>query len=886
MEASEVTAGELQLRVYEAGRESSYIVESAADTIAARSTDPAVRRRALRWKIAATPLIEEASLRSDPVVATIDLWAFSVQLSAYLRRGDGRDAFGELQPMALAASDTLQRLAGAVAGRVVGSGDTLSRVGRSIRDWADQHPLRGGELVRPSVLSSDWKALSITETSLTGTVASVQRNLLGINSRLGYLNEGMLKRVQWQAQLAAGDLIPPLLERGRAALMQNLADQGRQISLGVDAQRRAIFSALAGERSAVMDRITDERVAVVDAIRAEREAVLQAVDAERQAAVASIDSIAQLSIDHAGSVLGGLLLRAFLAFTALVAVIALGALWLVRTRRRDETLLLLLVLTAGVSGRAQAQDSTAAQAGIDQPTAPVVVDGAVLFTVRGVTSYPAERRAADIAHRITEVAADRSLPVESLVIQDTPDGSMVLAGNRRLFGVLHADAELEGVTPQVLAQTYLPRVQEAIRKYRHEREPAVLGRNIARALGATLALILVLWLGRWILRWLRRTIDRRWQTRLGDLHLQSVPIVRREQLWHGLHRIINLTAGGLAVLACYAGISYVLRLFPWTRGFGTNLRDWLLGPLLILGAGAVRFLPNLVFLVILIVLTRYLLRAIRLFFIRVGQGSIAIPGFDSDWALPTDRIVRLLTIAFALVVAYPYIPGSGSEAFKGITLLLGLIFSLGSPSVISNLVAGQTLAFRRAFRVGDRVKVGEHLGDVAQVRLLTTYLRSPKNEQVVIPNSLILNSEVVNYSTLAPDPGLILHTSVRIGYGTPWRQVETMLLEAAARTGGLLRQPKPFVFQKSLGEFAVQYEINAYTDNPKAMMPLYSALHSNILDLFNEYGVQIMVPAYEGDPEQPKVVPRGEWFPEPAPMLEPPASDGNAGGNSDPVVRT
>ena len=882
MEASEVTAGELQLRVYEAGRESSYIVESAADTIAARSDDPTVRRRALRWKIAATPLIEEASLRSDPVVATVDLWAFSVQLSEYLQQGDGRDAFGSLQPIAIAASDTLQRLAGAIAGRVVGSGDTLVRVGRSIRDWADQHPLRGSELVRPSVLSSDWKALSMTETSLTGTVASVQRNLLGINSRLGYLNEGMLKRVQWQAQLAAGDLIPPLLERSRTALMQDLADQGRQISLGVDAQRNAIFSALAGERSTVMDRLTDERVAVVDAIRAEREAVLLAVDAERQAAVASIDSIAQHSIDHAGAVLGRLLLWAFLAFTALVAVIALGALWLVRTRQRDVTLLILVGLTAAVGGRAQAQDSTAAQAGIDQPTAPVVVDGAVLFSVRGVSSYPAERRAADIAHRITEVAADRSFPVESLVVQDTPDGSMVIAGTRRLFGVLHADAELEGVTPQVLAQTYLPRVQEAIRKFRHEREPAVLGKNITRALGSTLALILLLWMGRRMLRWLRKTIDRRWQARLGDLHLQSVPIVRREQLWRGLHRIINLTAVGLAVLACYAGISYVLRLFPWTRGFGTSLRDWLLAPLLVFGAGAVRYLPNLVFLVILVVLTRYLLRAVRLFFVRVGQGSISIPGFDSDWALPTDRIVRLLTIAFAVVVAYPYIPGSGSEAFKGITLLLGLIFSLGSPSVIGNLVAGQSLAFRRAYRVGDRIKVGEYIGDVAQVRLLSTYLRSFKNEQIVIPNSLILNTEVVNYSTLVPESGLILHTSVRIGYGTPWRQVESMLLEAAARTPGLLRQPKPFVLQKSLGEFAVQYEINAYTDNPQAMMPVYSALHANILDLFNEYGVQIMVPAYEGDPEQPKIVPPGQWYSAPASTPQSSGSDGNPG----PAVRT
>jgi small-conductance mechanosensitive channel len=887
MDASEVTAGELQLRIYEAGRESSYIVESAADTIAAHSADSTVRRRALRWKIAATPLIEEASLRSDPVVATVDLWALTMQLSRYLRRGDGREAFGNLQPIALAASDTLQSLVGSVAGRMIGSGgDTLAQVVQSVQDWADRHPLRGRDLARQSVLSSDWKALSIMETNLSGTVASVERSLLGINSRLGYLNEGMLKRVQWQTQLAAGELIPPLLEQARRAMLQDIADQGRQLSLGLDAQRSAIFAGLAGERSAVMGGITAERVALVDAIRTEREAVLEAVDAERRAAVASIDSIAQRSIDHAGLVLGRLLLRAFLAFTALVAVIALGALWLVRTRRRDVALMVIAGLAAGVSARAEAQESTGAIVTAEAPTAPVVLDGAVLFSVRGVSSYPAERRAADISHRVAAFADDRSLPAESLAIQETRDGSMVVAGDHRLFGVLQADAELEGVTPHVLAQTYLTRVREAVQRFRHDREPTVLGRNIARAAAAILALLLVLWLGRQIFRWLRRTLDRRWQPGIADLHFRAIPIVRREQLWQGLHWIINVTSALLTVLASYAVVSYALRLFPWTRGVGTRLKEWLLGPLVIFGAGAVSYLPNLFFLIILVVLTRYLLRAIRLFFQRVGEGSISIPGFDSDWALPTDWIVRLLTVAFALVIAYPYIPGSGSEAFKGITLLLGLIFSLGSPSVISNLVAGQSLAFRRAFRVGDRVKVGEHVGAVTQVRLLTTYLRSPKNEQIVIPNSLLLNSEVVNYSTLAPDPGLILHTTVRIGYGAPWRQVEAMLLEAAARTRGLLRQPEPFVLQKSLGEFGVLYEINAYTDAPHAMMRLYSALHSNILDLFNEYGVQIMVPAYEGDPEQPKVVPRGQWSPAPVPNPGPSASDGNSGGSSGPVVRT
>ena len=192
------------------------------------------------------------------------------------------------------------------------------------------------------------------------------------------------------------------------------------------------------------------------------------------------------------------------------------------------------------------------------------------------------------------------------------------------------------------------------------------------------------------------------------------------------------------------------------------------------------------------------------------------------------------------------------------------MFSLGSVSVIGNVVAGLGLAFRGAFHVGDRVRIGEHIGEVTQVRLLTTYLRSPKNEQVIIPNSMILNSEVVNYSALAKNQGLILHTNVGIGYETPWRQVEAMLLESARRTPGLKTEPAPFVLQKKLGDFAVDYEINVFTDDTSRILALYSALHRNILDVFNEYGVQIMTPAYEGDPEQAKIVPRDQWFTSPA----------------------
>ncbi len=540
------------------------------------------------------------------------------------------------------------------------------------------------------------------------------------------------------------------------------------------------------------------------------------------------------------------------------------------TARRSARGLLRLVLglvvlnAPAVAQDAPSQGPAPDESVAEQATAPVILDGVTLFEVRGVSAYPAERRAADIASRIAAVAADRSIPAESLQIRDTPEATELVAGGRRLLAILDADARLEGASRQVLAQVYQGRVAEAIGRFRRDREGSVLLRSAARALAATLALILGLWIGRRILRRVRTTMDQRYRSRVRGLQFHSLEIVRAEQLWQGLHRALGMTAGLIAFLGVYLYLDYVLLLFPWTRALGNSLASTLLEPLATIGAGAVRFLPDLVFLVILALLTRYLLKLMRLFFRGVGEGTLTLSWFEADWAKPTERMVRILVIAFALVVAYPHIPGSGSEAFKGITLILGLLFSLGSPSVISNMVAGQSLAFRRAFKVGDRVKVGEHIGDVAQMRLLTTYLRSPKNELIVIPNALILNAEVVNFSSLAREPGLILHTIVGIGYQTPWRQVEAMLLEAARRTPGLLPQPAPFVLQKNLGTFAVDYEINAYCDDPRVMFPLYSVLHRNIQDVFNEYGVQIMTPAYEGDPERPKIVPQEQWYAAPA----------------------
>jgi len=272
--------------------------------------------------------------------------------------------------------------------------------------------------------------------------------------------------------------------------------------------------------------------------------------------------------------------------------------------------------------------------------------------------------------------------------------------------------------------------------------------------------------------------------------------------------------------------------------------------------------------VVLFVITRYALKLAHLYFHAIQQGTVTVSGFDREWAQPTYKLVRVAIVAFALVVAYPYIPGSRSDAFKGITIFMGILFSLGSSSAIANIIAGYMMTYRRAFKVNDRVRIGNVIGDVIEMRVQVTHLKTIKNEEVIVPNSTILNHEVVNYSSYARRQGLVLHTEVGIGYETPWRQVEGMLLCAADRTAGLLKEPSPFVHQKKLGDFAVTYELNAYCADPQHMEALYTDMHRSILDIFNEYGVQIMTPAYETDPETPKIVPKEAWFAEPSRTLQ------------------
>jgi small-conductance mechanosensitive channel len=516
----------------------------------------------------------------------------------------------------------------------------------------------------------------------------------------------------------------------------------------------------------------------------------------------------------------------------------------------------LLFATAGAFAEAEAPareflgDSVEPAAA----TAPVTIDGRVLFSVRGITSYPAPRRAADIEGRIRALARDASIDPAKLEVTEDTIGSLVGLPGRMLVRVTDGDAEMEGTNRRLFAELCRSQIRRAILDYRAARtRSALISSAWQGAVGtalAALAFVVAMNLFRALGRILRRIVE----DRIKSVTVQSFEVVRVERIQVLITGTLRLL-GALTFLAIlFAYVRFVLGVLPWTHGAAADIDGWILAPIGVLGSGLVAKLPDLVFLTVLFFVIRYVLRLIHLFFSAVGRGDVTLENFDPDWAQPTYNILRIAVIAFAVVVAYPYIPGSSTGAFKGVTLFMGVIFSLGSSSSISNVIAGYTMIYRRAFHVGDVVKIGNVSGMVTQVRTQVTHLRTPKNEEVIVPNSTILGSEVINYTSLVKSHGLILHTTVGIGYETAWRQVEAMLLEAADRTEGLLKEPKPFVHATALGDFAVTYQINAHCDEPSRMHRLYSDLHRNILDVFNEQGVQIMTPAYESDPAEPKIV--------------------------------
>lgn len=479
--------------------------------------------------------------------------------------------------------------------------------------------------------------------------------------------------------------------------------------------------------------------------------------------------------------------------------------------------------------------------------APVRFGGETLVTLHErAVEFTAERRAATVAENIQRFA-DSDASIESLQVVREGSEFRIQAADEVLLVVTVADARLAARTQGDLAQDVVEKIAQQVAGYRSNRSLHSVLKGVAYTALSTLGLALAIWL---IRKGFDTLIAKAAAIRnyLGPgVQIKGVQLLSTEQIEGAIRGALRVARIVTILLCLYFFVPLALSFFAVTRKLGERVFELFVTPIETLLGALAGYIPNFFFILVIILIAHYLLRFIHMIFALIARGDLKFEWFYAEWAFPTYQITRALVIVMAVISAFPYIPGSSSPAFQGIGLVLGLVVSFASSSAISNVIAGIILVYTRAFKVGDRVKVGDTLGDVVEKTLLVTRIRTPKNVVVTVPNSMVLNAHIINYS-LAKQEGeapLILHTTITIGYDVPWPRVQELLLAAAAATEGVEREPKPFVLQTALNDFYVSYELNVHTRWAQRMAVLYSDLHRNIQDAFRDAGVEIMSPHYQ-----------------------------------------
>ena len=476
---------------------------------------------------------------------------------------------------------------------------------------------------------------------------------------------------------------------------------------------------------------------------------------------------------------------------------------------------------------------------------PVVADGDTLFylfTKRG--GYTPQQRAQMTGTAVEELGKRFNLRPDSVSIDHSDIVSDLMYGNKVLLSLTDQDALWEGVSRDSLARERRENVVSKLHEMKAEHSIWRMAKRILYFVLVIVGQYLLFRLTNWLFRKLKARILRLKDTKIKPVSIQGYELLDTQKQANLLVFLASVGRYILMALQLLFTVPLIFIIFPQTEGLAYRILGYIWNPIRGIFVGIIDYIPQLFTIIIIWYAVRYLVRLVHYLAREIEAGRLKFNGFYPDWAMPTFHIVRFLLYAFMIAMIYPYLPGSDSRVFQGISVFVGLIVSLGSSTVIGNIIAGLVITYMRPFKMGDRIKLNDTIGNIIEKTPLVTRIRTPKNEVVTVPNSFIMSSHTVNYSTSAREYGLIIHTEVSIGYDIPWRRVNPLLIEAALNTPGVVDDPRPFVLETSLSDWYPVYQINAYIKDANRMSQIYSDLYQNIQDKFNEAGIEIMSPHY------------------------------------------
>ena len=479
------------------------------------------------------------------------------------------------------------------------------------------------------------------------------------------------------------------------------------------------------------------------------------------------------------------------------------------------------------------------------PGIPVIVEGDTLyylFAKRG--GHTPQQRAEMNAVAITELGKRFNLQPDSVYIESSDIVTDLMYGNKVLSSFTDQDGLWEGCSRDQLAAAKRKVIVDKLKVMKDEHSLWQLGKRVLYFILVIVGQFLLFKLTIWLFNKLKARIQRLKDTKLKPISIQDYELLDTQKQVNLLVFLASLLRYAVMLLQLILTVPLLFAIFPQTKDLAYKLFSYIWEPIKSIFLGIVEYIPNLFTIFVIWLAVKYLVRLVRYLASEIQSERLKIGGFYADWAMPTFHIVRFLLYAFMIAMIYPYLPGSKSGVFQGISVFVGLIVSLGSSTVIGNIIAGLVITYMRPFKLGDRIKLNDTTGNVIEKTPLVTRICTPKNEVVTIPNSFIMSSHTVNFSQSARDYGLIIHSEVSIGYDIPWRKTHQLLIEAALNTPGVVDDPRPFVLETSLQDYYPVYQVNAYIKDANQLAQVYSDLHQNIQDRFNEEGIEIMSPHY------------------------------------------